>query len=118
MLRMLALAATIGLMASPALAQTAACRQPYVPEVSSSSAPTKLEIAAMRDDAKSFIEASDLYQDCLAKSAMANVTPAKVSNMIEQNQRDKKAVADRVNAAIAAFNAAQRAAVKISDAGH
>lgn len=118
MLRMLALAATVGLIASPAFAQTAGCRQPYVPEASSSSAPTKLEIVAMRDDAKSFMEASDLYQNCLAKSAMASVTPAKISNMIEQNQRDKKAVGDRVNAAIAAFNAAQRAGVKISDASH
>ncbi|HJR57448.1 MAG TPA: hypothetical protein VJ798_12805 [Rhizomicrobium sp.] len=116
MLRTLALAATVGLIASPAWAQSA-CRQPYVPEAPSSTAPTKLEIVAMRDDAKSFIEASDLYQVCLNKSAAVSARLAtKVSSLIEQSRLDQKMVGDRVNAAIAAFNASQRAGVKLTDA--
>ncbi|HKQ44720.1 MAG TPA: hypothetical protein VJS47_04935 [Rhizomicrobium sp.] len=116
MLRTLALAATLGLIGAPAFAQSS-CHQPYVPEALSSANPTKQEIIAMRDDAKSFIEASDVYQTCLGKAAMSgSVLASKTSTLIAQNQRDKKLVGDRVNAAIAAFNASQRAGVKVSDA--
>jgi len=118
MLRTLALAATVGLITLPAMAQTA-CHQPYAPEAPSSSVPTKLEIVAMRDDAKSFLEASDVYQVCLGKAAVAGPSFAgKINALIEQSQHDKKMVGDRVNAAIVAFNAAQKSGVKLSDASH
>lgn len=118
MLRTLALAATVGLIALPAMAQTT-CHAPYVPDAPSSSVPTKQEIIAMRDDAKSFLEASDVYQVCLGKAAAAGPNFAgKVNVLIEQSQHDKKLVGDRVNAAIVAFNAAQKSGVKLSDASH
>ena len=117
MLRRFALTATLGLITFPALADTA-CRQPYVPDIASSSAVTKQDIIAMRDDAKSFIDASDLYQICLGKAAASGVASQRQTDaLLEQSQRDKKLVGERVNTAIAAFNAGQRS-VKVSDANH
>jgi hypothetical protein len=71
----------------------------------------------MRDDAKAFMDASDLYQACLGKSRNSMSVEA-YNNYLTQNQRDKERVGNQVNALVALYNASQHTNAKVSDASH
>ena len=116
MLRKLALFATFMLVSLPALAGTS-CDQPYAPDIKAGVTLTKLELSAMRDDVKTFIDASDLYQACLGKSRN-NMSLDAYNNNLSQNQRDKERVGSQVNALIVLYNASLRTNTKVSDASH
>ncbi len=116
MLRKFALPAIFMLVSLPALAGKN-CDPPYVPDIKSGVTLTKLELLVMRDDVKTFIDASDLYQDCLGKSRNSMSVEA-YYNYLTQNQRDKERVGSQVNALIVLYNASQHTNAKVSDASH
>ena len=117
MLRTLALAAAFMLVSLPAQAGKS-CDQPYVPDIKSGAKLSALELSAMRDDAKAFIDASDLYQNCLMKAAADVSFQGNVKALMHQNQLDKELVGKRINDLIAAYNASLHANTKVSDASH
>src|SRR6266481_3654634 len=100
MLRTFALATALVALSLPALAGTN-CDQPYAPDTRSGATLTMQDVLAMRDDAKAFMDASDLYQQCLVKAARLNPSfTASATALINHNQGEKLAVGSRVNAAI------------------
>lgn len=99
-----ALAAMLVLVAMPALA-AARCNQPYAPQFHDGASATKEEMKNMRDDAQTFIAASDIYQACLLKSGSSNDAKVKIG----MNQREKVRVGNAFNAALAAFKGAHKA---------
>ena len=98
MRREFALAALFVLVAMPAWA-AARCNQPYAPDFRDGAGASKQDIMTMREDAQTFIQASDIYQACLLKSGSSNDAKAK----IEANQREKLRVGKAFNAALAAY---------------
>jgi hypothetical protein len=109
MRREFALAAMLIFGASPVLA-AARCNQPYAPQFHGGAGATKQEIMNMRDDAQTFIAASDIYQACLLKSGMQD---ARVK--VEANQREKVRVGNAYRAAAAAYKSAQAGTASLDD---
>jgi hypothetical protein len=104
-MRRLAISAVIPLLfASPAFG--ASCSQPYAPDISNSASRTKAQLLQVRDDVQSFIEASDIYQQCLIEAAK-NDPKLHVAALLDANQRDKQRVANAFNLAAHSFNSAQ-----------
>ena len=118
MLRTFALAAILMSISLPAQAGKI-CDQPYVPDIKSGVTISKLDLSVMRDDAKAFMDASDLYQDCLTRAALKDPLFAmKADTLKHQNQGDKELVGKRINDMIVTYNASLRANTKTSDARH
>ena len=110
MRREFALAAMLVFVATPVLA-AARCNQPYAPQFRDGASVTKQDIMNMRDDAQTFIAASDIYQACLLKSGSQNDAKAKIA----ANQRDKVRVGKAFNEALAAYKGAQKTSVASLD---
>ncbi len=92
------------------------CREPYAPDVAPGAGVSRTELLALRDDVQAFIQASDIYQQCLVQRSRAFPTQATlVDELLQANQRDKERVGRALNDAIAAFKNAQ-AGIKTSDA--
>ena len=90
MRREFALAAMFVLVAMPALA-AARCNQPYAPQFRDGAGATKEDIVNMRDDAQTFITASDIYQACLLKAASQQDAKVKVErNSTRKSARRKR----------------------------
>ena len=105
MRREFALAAICMFVATPVLAAAARCNQPYAPQFRDGAGATRQDIMAMRDDAQTFIAASDIYQACLLKAGLQIDTRMKV----EANQRDKVRVGKAFNAVLTAYKGAHKA---------
>jgi hypothetical protein len=103
MRRKVSLAALFVLVAMPTVA-AGRCNQPYAPDFRDGASATMQDLRTMRDDAQTFIQASDIYQACLLKSGLQNDTKAK----IEANQREKVRVGKAFNTALAAYKVAQK----------
>jgi len=118
MLRTLALAATFVLISCPAQAGKS-CDQPYAPDIPSRTSLTKVEAAALRDDAQTFIAASDVYQECLQKSLRSNsITAAEYNVRLTDSQHKKELIGKQVNDLLAAYHASAQTNAKVSDASH
>ena len=100
MIRKFGLAVIFSSMALPSLA-AARCDQPYAPEVHLAANPTKEQISTLRDDVRTFIAASDLYQACLQKT-MAGGGAA----LIAANQKEKERVGKLFNALLSSYKQA------------
>ena len=111
MRREFALAAMLVFVAVPALAAAPRCNQPYAPHFRDGASATKQDIMSMRDDAQTFITASDIYQACVLKSGSQNDAKVKIA----ANQRDKVRIGKAFNAALAAYKGAQKTSVASLD---
>jgi hypothetical protein len=88
------------LVALPALAAPR-CEEPYAPELGDTANATKPQIATMRDDVKTFIAASDIYQTCLAKLSKTDLAFApQALRLIAANQRNKERIGKAFNAVL------------------
>jgi hypothetical protein len=119
MLRITALAAVLLVAgALPVMAQ-AACSAPVAPAKVDGNTVTKDQLLAGIKDAKAFIAASDTYQDCLQADlksqqdqAAADKKPldpaisAGIVAKVNDNQAQKQAVGDSINAAVGDFKKA------------
>lgn len=85
---------------------------PHGEQVLDGKTATKAEMDAANTQIIGFLAASDFYQDCLARTALAKkekLTPAekqKILNMIDSSQREKEEIGAAYNASVDAFNAA------------
>jgi hypothetical protein len=116
MLRIPALAAVLLFAgALPVMAQ-AACSAPVAPAKVDGNTVTKDQLLAGIKDAKAFIAASDIYQDCLQadlKSQQDQATADKkpldpaisagILAKVNDNQAQKQAVGDSINVAVGDF---------------
>lgn len=93
MKRFLVITAAIISMAEPAVAG-GRCSKPYAPVITQGAVATKADLARMREDVQAFVQASDIYQQCLLKSG----TGATTTNLVASNQSDKERVARNFNA--------------------
>ena len=85
-----------------ALPAFAGCNEPYAPEINVTSGTTKEEMQSIRSDTASFIEASDVYQSCLLKTAEKSPSYAPTAKkLIEQNQLQKERIGKAYNAGLA-----------------
>ena len=101
MFRMAALIAAFSMVTLPAFAQ-ARCSEPYAPEINITGSTTPDDLQSMRDDAASFIAASDLYQACLQKAASNNpLFEREAKKLMQQNQAAKERVGKAFNAVLA-----------------
>jgi hypothetical protein len=94
-----------------------ACKEPYAPEVAASVGASRAELLSLRNDVQSFIQASDIYQECLVQRSKSHpIEAAQIEGRLETNQHDKERVAKSLNEAIASFKNSA-GAIKTSDAG-
>jgi hypothetical protein len=92
MKRFLVIAAVVISMAEPAVAG-GRCVKPYAPVITPGAVPTKTDLARMREDVQAFVQASDVYQQCLVKSGLGATT----TNLVAANQAEKARVARAFN---------------------
>jgi hypothetical protein len=83
-------AAAVLVLAGPAAAR---CNEPYAPVVKINANATKQDVAALMNDVKAFIAASDVYQACLAGGGPR----------LEANQKEKERVGREFNTALRAY---------------
>ena len=116
--RIFGLAATFLMLAiAPAWAQ-AVCREPIVPPAIDGNTATAPQMKVQLQDVKTFLTASDDYQDCLIKSLDAAAAAAQKANTdidprleaaletkLQSNQLLKERVGALFNAAVAAYKA-------------
>jgi hypothetical protein len=95
MKRFLVVAAVVISMAEPAVAG-GRCVKPYAPVIPPGAAPAKEDMARMREDVQAFVQASDLYQQCLMRNGMGVTT----TNLVAANQVEKERVARAFNALV------------------
>lgn len=93
MKRFLVVAAVLISMAEPAVA-AGRCAKPYAPVIAPGAAPTKADLTRMREDVQAFVQASDVYQQCLFRSGVGVTT----TNLVAANQAEKERVARAFNA--------------------
>lgn len=93
MKRFLVIAAVVVSMAEPAVA-AGRCSKPYAPVIAPDAVASKADLARMREDVQSFVQASDVYQQCLFKSGTGVTT----SNLVASSQAEKERVARTFNA--------------------
>ena len=101
MLRISALTLAFFFAAISTAPATPRCSEPYAPQVPNGRTATLDELNAARRDARAFIAASDVYQECLLESP----TSPRREALLDANQAQKERIGSAVNAAIAAFNA-------------
>jgi hypothetical protein len=82
-----------------------ACSQPYAPQIPDGKTASSDDIEAARRDAKAFIAASDVYQECLGSRYPINERAATA------NQSDKERIGREFNKALAAFKMHQQVQV-------
>lgn len=80
-------------MAEPAVAG-GRCNKPYAPVITPGAAVTKADLVRMREDVQAFVQASDVYQQCLFRSGTGVTT----TNLVTSNQAEKERVARSFNA--------------------
>ena len=115
MIRKTCIAVLLFSLATPALAAPR-CERPYAPEISDLKNTTALQISTIRDDVRTFIAASDIYQACLVKNANGDAASQReVSSLIDANQRDKQRVGTRFNALLRAHKLANTQTRSSSD---
>lgn len=93
MKRFLVVAVVMISMAEPAVAG-GRCNKPYAPVIDQGAAVTKADLARMREDVQAFVQASDIYQQCLLKSGMGATT----TNLVSSSQSEKERIARTFNA--------------------
>jgi hypothetical protein len=76
------------------------CAQPYAPVIKASSSATAQEMAALREDVKSFMAASDIYQQCVLSRGGSN------DIRISANQAQKVRVGQQFNEFVRAYRKA------------
>lgn len=85
---------------------------PHGEQVPDGKTATKKQMDEANLQVVAFLAASDMYQDCLARTALAKkdkLKPAdkqKILNMIDASQREKEEVGAAYNVSVDAFNAA------------
>lgn len=73
------------------------CNRPYAPTIAVTATTSPEALSRLRNDVRSFVAASDIYQSCLSSSLLTSNT----QRLIAANQQDKERV-------VSAFNAAAR----------
>jgi hypothetical protein len=76
------------------------CTQPYAPVIKASGPATAQELATLREDVKSFMAASDIYQQCVLSRGGAN------DIRISANQAQKVRVGQQFNEFVRAYRKA------------
>jgi hypothetical protein len=118
MTRIISLSFALAFATSPALAEVR-CNQPYAPDIAVGTDMTKEQLSTMRDDTKSFIAASDIYQACLLKAGNANLSfLLQAEELISKNQREKLRIGKAFNAAAAALNSSGSRIIEVSQVNH
>jgi hypothetical protein len=86
-------------VAGPAAAEPR-CAQPYAPVIKASASATAQEMAALREDVRSFMAASDIYQQCvLSRGGASDIR-------LSANQAQKVRVGQQFNEVVRAYRKA------------
>jgi hypothetical protein len=115
MIRNFGLAVVFASIALPSLAAQR-CEQPYAPEIPIAANTTKEQITILRDDVRTFLAASDVYQACLSKAAQAGTSSLRdATNLIAANQKEKERIGHVFNALLGSY---RQTNVQASDSGN
>lgn len=101
MLRMSVLTLAFFCAALGAASATPRCSEPYAPQIPNGRTATTDDMASARRDARAFIAASDVYQQCLLEGPAT----ARREALLVANQSEKERVGSAFNTAVSAFNA-------------